>query len=266
MPRQKPRDSVSFDRAAEHYDATRGFPPAVGAAVADAALEMTAGAAAALEIGIGTGRIARPLMARGLRVTGVDLSRGMMGGLLGALSPREARPALVEADAAELPLRSESFDAVIAVHVLHLIAGWREAIDEVRRVLRPGGVFLTGYDWRPDGSPGQRLFERWRSIVRAEGLSTDGPGARDFDDVRRLLIDSGAALDQRTAGEWHRTRTLARHLETIEHRTWSSTWDVPDDFFPRCLASLRAWAVAEYGDLEREFTTPHRFIWQAFRW
>ena len=258
--------SVSFDRAAGIYDATRGFPPGIGELVADAALEIIGARAQVLEVGIGTGRIARPLLARGMRITGVDLSRQMMGRLLETLPPDAPRPILIEGDAASLSLADSTFDAVISVHVFHLIADWRAALAETRRVLRPHGVFLSGYDWRPEDAPGTALLKKWRAIVSESGYQGDGPGARDFEDVKAALVEMGATLEERAVGEWTRTRTLTQHIETIEHRTWSSTWAVPDDFFPRCLAELREWAIAKYGSLNQEFTVPHKFVWQAFRW
>lgn len=258
--------SVSFDRAAETYDATRGFPPGIADQVADAAATILGREARVVEIGVGTGRIARPLAARGVRVTGVDLSRAMMARLRELLPAGGLPVHLIEGDAAGLPLASGRFDAVLAVHVFHLIAGWQAALTEVRRVMRPGGCLLTGYDWRPPDSPSARLFDQWRAIVQQGGFDAHGPGARDFDDVRAYLLASGAAMDEVSVGAWTVTRTITQALETVEHRTWSSTWAVPDDFFPRSLAELRAWAVDEFGSLEREFAVSHRFVWQTFRW
>jgi len=259
--------SLSFDRAAEIYDETRGFPPGVADLVTDSVASILPTGARVVDIGVGTGRIAKPLLARGFRVTGVDLSPKMMRRLLETLPPGSPRPPLVEGDAGRLPLASQIFDAAMSVHVFHLIAQWREALAEVRRILKPGGVFLTGHEWRPDDSPPQVVFRKWREIVGAKGIAAhEGPGARDFEDVKKELFALGAAMDEWAVGEWATTRTLAGHIETIEHRTWSSTWGVPDDFFPQCLAELRAWAVSEYGSLEREFTTPRKFIWQRFQW
>jgi len=259
--------SISFDRAADIYDDTRGFPPGIADLVADSAAAALPPGARVVDVGIGTGRIARPLLARGFHVAGVDLSPKMMRRLLETLPPGSPRPALAEGDAGWLPLAARSFDAVISVHVFHLIARWRQALAEVRRVLRPGGVFLAGYEWRPEDSPPQVMFKKWRELVGAKGAAVhEGPGVRDFEDVKKELSAMGADMDEWSVGEWATTRTLARHVETIEHRTWSSTWDIPDDFFPQCLAELRAWAINEYGSLDREFTTPRRFIWQRFRW
>jgi SAM-dependent methyltransferase len=274
----------AFDRAAAEYDATRGFPPGIADQVAAAVADILQPGACVLEIGIGTGRIARPLLTGGLRLIGIDLSRQMMQRLLETLPPDVSPPALIEADAERLPLASGAFDAVVAVHVLHLILDWRAALVEARRSLKPDGALLIGYDWRPPDSPGARILKQWQAIIRARlppapdpvgrgpraaggGLpGGDPPGARDFAEVTAALLDMGARLDERTAGEWTTTRTLARHLESIEHRTWTAGRAVPADFFPTCLAELRAWATREYGPPERQFTVPHKFVWQKFSW
>ncbi len=258
--------SISFDRAAHNYDETRGLPPGVAEQVAEAAEVILGPGKNLLEIGVGTGRIAKPLLRRGFRLTGLDLSPKMMRRLMETLPAGNRRPTLVQGDAARLPFPAKQFDAVVSVHVFHLIADWESALDEARRVLRAGGVLLSGFDWRPRDSPGTLLLTKWRDIVQAHGLEAPRAGARDFEEIKAALLASGAAMDEREVGEWTTTRTLAQQLETIEHRTWSSTWQVPDDFFPDCLAELRAWAAAELGPLDREFTVPHRFVWQSFRW
>ena len=67
---------------AENYDrdASPMFDPAVVAATVDFLAEL-AGDGAALELGIGTGRIALPLAARGVPVQGIDLSPAMVARL-----------------------------------------------------------------------------------------------------------------------------------------------------------------------------------------
>lgn len=67
---------------AERYDESSGdmFEPAVVDATADFLAEL-AGEGSALELGIGTGRIALPLAQRGVRVHGIDLSTAMVASL-----------------------------------------------------------------------------------------------------------------------------------------------------------------------------------------
>jgi len=64
---------------AEHYDETSDamFDPAVVDPAADFLAELASGGKA-LELGIGTGRIALPLAQRGVRVHGIDLSTAMV--------------------------------------------------------------------------------------------------------------------------------------------------------------------------------------------
>jgi SAM-dependent methyltransferase len=70
-------------RRAERYDEEAGarlFAPAVVDPIVDVIAKL-AGDGAALELGIGTGRIALPLKQRGIRVSGIDLSPDMVAQL-----------------------------------------------------------------------------------------------------------------------------------------------------------------------------------------
>lgn len=259
-------DRTSFDRAADTYEATRGFPPGIADQVARAAAGWIGAPARVAEIGVGTGRIARPLSERGPRVIGVDLSRAMMTQLRRLAVPGAPRVDLVQGEAARLPLASGRLDAVVAVHVFHLISDWRQALAEVRRVLRVGGVFLSGYERRPADSPSSQLFERWRSLLRERGCDPQAPGALDYEHLRAWLTASGAEMDEARVGQWTVVRTPARVLETIEHRTWSAEATVPEGFFPACLGELRAWAQGRFGDLDTPFASEHEFVWQRFWW
>src|SRR6266700_3051459 len=70
------------ERVAERYDESTAdmFGPAVVHPVVDFLVGL-AGDGAALELGIGTGRIALPLAQRGIRVHGFDLSEAMVARL-----------------------------------------------------------------------------------------------------------------------------------------------------------------------------------------
>jgi Methyltransferase domain len=75
-----PEDYFGEAVAARYDDDTAMFDPAVVDPVVDFLAEL-AGDGAALEFGIGTGRIAVPLAARGVSVHGIDLSEAMVARL-----------------------------------------------------------------------------------------------------------------------------------------------------------------------------------------
>jgi SAM-dependent methyltransferase len=63
----------------------------------------------------------------------------------------EVRPHITAlADLQHLPLRSDTFDAAICIHVLEHVADDRSAIDELYRVLKPGGWALISVPIRLD--------------------------------------------------------------------------------------------------------------------
>ena len=72
-----PEDHFGEAVAARYDKDTTMFDPAVVDPVVDFLAEL-AGDGAALELGIGTGRIALPLAGRGVRVCGIDLSEAMV--------------------------------------------------------------------------------------------------------------------------------------------------------------------------------------------
>src|SRR5262245_28093534 len=154
--------SISFDRIASRYDATRGFPPEIGARIGTAFRQASGlpDGVRLFEIGVGTGRIAIPLTSAGYRYVGLDISLKMMAQLREHLPPgRDV--ALLRGDATRLPLRDASVDGAVAVHVFHLIAGWEQAVAELQRVIRPGGVLAHGFNEGSEHTPTAQLREHW---------------------------------------------------------------------------------------------------------
>jgi SAM-dependent methyltransferase len=96
-----------------------------------------------IELGCGRGAALRMLSDRfGLRqVIGLDLDPRM----LGIARRRDPNAALVLADATRAPFADASFDAVFDFGAIHFLAAWERALDEVRRLLRPGGRY--DFEW-----------------------------------------------------------------------------------------------------------------------
>lgn len=96
-----------------------------------------------LDAGCGTGILTQELAERGVNVTGIDLSSGML-----AIAREKLRHfenvVLARADVAALPLPTSSFDAVVCFTVLEFVCQPAEALREMWRVLKPGGRLVVG--------------------------------------------------------------------------------------------------------------------------
>ncbi len=250
--------SLSFDRVASQYDGTRGYPATASAAITEGIMRhgpLLPGARA-LEIGVGTGRIALPLLARGIHLTGVDISARMTERLLAKYdAERAAQPdkpwghlTLALADGVSLPFASASFDAVIAVHVLHLISNWRGALDEALRVLRPGAPLLLGQDMSHGSPITHPLQDEWVEIVRSLGFAPKRVGAPAFADILAEARRRGLVVEEWTITEWTATHTPAESYAYIANQVWSLTWQVPADIFAESVRRLERWARERYGE------------------
>jgi SAM-dependent methyltransferase len=96
------------------------------------------GARRVLDIGCGEGHVGRRLAGQGAEVVALDASRSQIraaydrGGLSGYL----------QAGAHQLPFRSAGFDTVVLCLAIEHIEPFEAALEEVARVLTPGGRFL----------------------------------------------------------------------------------------------------------------------------
>jgi len=256
--------SIAFDRAADIYDQTRGFPPGVGEKVAAALLPHLPRPAQVLEVGVGTGRIARLMLNLNVPVVGIDLSRPMMDRLRGAQPAGAAVVRLVQGDARRLPLAAGAVTAVIAVHVFHLVGDAEQAMNDVLRVIAPRGVVAVGWNWHPPDSIGRRVRRAWREIVAQHGADLGAPGLREMEAPVTFFRGRARRHNEIQACEWHVARTPRQALEDVEKKTFSSSWVVGEAVFPVCLAELHAWAGRELPDLDRPRNELRRFIWHVF--
>jgi len=103
-----------------------------------------------VDLGCGRGEAATHAARRGARVTALDYSRGSLmlsRATAAAVVPEHAgdgRLGLVAADVAHLPLEAETADRVLWLDVVEHLHPWqvRDALAEVRRILRPGGYVI----------------------------------------------------------------------------------------------------------------------------
>ncbi|PZF82807.1 class I SAM-dependent methyltransferase [Jiangella anatolica] len=157
--------AASFGGVADVYERTRpGYP-------ADAVRWLTGDRPArVLDLGAGTGKLTRSLVAAGHDVVAVDPSEPMLAQLRIALPAVDAR----EGTAEQLPLADATVDVVTVGQAYH----WFDpsmALPEIARVLRPGGRLGLIWNLRDD-SVGW-VDELWSMFGENEGGRPDDPQA-----------------------------------------------------------------------------------------
>ncbi len=166
-----------------------------------------AAAGPALDLGCGAGRTTRALEREGFDVVGLDVSAPMVRRARGQVgSP------LVIADAARLPVPDDSFAHVLFSYngLDYVPRGQRPAVlDEVARVLRPGGLFAFSShnllnrlvaDPRYPSTVRDRLGFWWRNLK-----------AGHVGDARKLEVDSSGSTIGYYGTPWRQRRALRAH-------------------------------------------------------
>jgi SAM-dependent methyltransferase len=96
-----------------------------------------------LEVGYGSGLLMPTLSARAKEVVGIDIHK-VDAQVQACLDRLGVRPRLVSGDARNLPFEDSRFDAVIALSFMEHVKPVERFIDEMWRVLKPGGKMVIG--------------------------------------------------------------------------------------------------------------------------
>ncbi len=205
---------TSFDQVAAIYDQTRGGERR-GDHFADALAPWIVGPTV-VELGIGTGVIAKGLQRHGIDVVGFDLSDAMMRQALGRVGSR-----VVVADVDRLPLSDECADTAYFVWVLQLVDDPIATLEEAARIVRPGGrviAILSNSEFDPADEIATIIDGL--APLRAERLGRNQIVEADLS--RLSLVHHGST-------PWDRfPSTVADEIDHIENRIYSSLFDVDD--------------------------------------
>lgn len=167
---ERERLRQTFGAAAERYDRTR---PTYPDSILDRLAELggLAPGDRVLEIGCGTGQLTRSLVARGYRVTAVELAEE-----LATVARRNVADAeVITGEFENWPLPDEPFAAVVAATSFH----WIDPAVRFTRTaaaLQPGGVLAIIGTAHVDGGSGeffvevQNCYERWDPEHTRPGL------------------------------------------------------------------------------------------------
>lgn len=136
---------ASYARWAPVYDKTFGAATNPGRRSAVAYVNSHGGDV--LEVGVGTG-LSLPHYGPNVRVTGIDYSGEMLQKAKRRVAEMNLRSvaALRQMDAREMDFPDDSFDTVVAMHVLSVVPEPERVMARIARVCRPGGhVVITNH-------------------------------------------------------------------------------------------------------------------------
>jgi SAM-dependent methyltransferase len=164
-----------------------------------------------LDLGAGTGKLTRPLVEAGLKVTAVEPSQGMREQLAAAVPG-----ATVLAGTAErIPLPDASVEAVVVAHAWHWFDQAR-AVPEVARVLVPGGTLSLVWNDRDETEP-------WMAAL---GAIMHRQAAQVIDTSPRLGPPFGPP--ERMELRWQQLVTRQEILDMVASRSYVISMPAPE--------------------------------------
>ena len=118
--------------------------------------------AVAVDLGCGTGEVLERMLPAAREVIGVDGSARMLDLARRRFAGEAERVSLRIGDLEHLPLRDGEADFIAINMVLHHLSSPESALEEARRVLRPGGrIVLTDFDSHDNEAMRVTYGDRW---------------------------------------------------------------------------------------------------------
>jgi len=132
-----------------------------------------------LDLATGSGDLAKTLRAAcpDAQVVGADFCLPML-----EVARDKKIPALVQADGLHLPFRDGVFDALTVAFGLRNMASWDQALREMHRVLRPGGLLLVMDFSLPEFAPFRAVYRAYlhHGLPRLAALVTGNRAAYEY--------------------------------------------------------------------------------------
>jgi ubiquinone/menaquinone biosynthesis C-methylase UbiE len=259
----KPPGTSAYDTSAASFERYRSLPSHVVESIRLAIWSEAhlPDCARILDLGAGTGRIAKAFLEAGDFYVGVDLSLGMLQEFSAKAEFRESKTCfLAQVEGRQLPFQNASFDLVLLMRVLSA-ANSREMLEECRRVLRPGGVVAVGHARSPESGVDEQLKRQLAAIFEAMQV----PWRQPRESRRQALawLESASVRhSQREAANWKVTTSAEEFLS--RHRTGARFAALPLSIQEEALTKLRAWAETNFGSVNTGFEEHHCFDLDIF--
>jgi demethylmenaquinone methyltransferase/2-methoxy-6-polyprenyl-1,4-benzoquinol methylase len=212
MDKQPEQVAGMFDTVSTNYDLTNAILSAGNATLwryaVVKAIDPQPGERI-LDIACGTGTSSAALLRSGAEVVGLDFSPGM----LEQARRKHRKVDFVEGDAMKLPFGDNEFDAVTISFGLRNVAEPRIALDEMYRVLKPGGRLVICEFSRPPAALLRAGYFTYLKYVMPTVAAVTGSNPEAYRYLEESIRDWP---DQVTLSQWIRaagfTRVAYRNL------------------------------------------------------
>jgi ubiquinone/menaquinone biosynthesis C-methylase UbiE len=253
--------SLSFDGMVELYDQTRVVDPSCFQAALHHLVERFPPHQfrSCFEPGIGTGRIAIPLAEAGYDVTGIDISPMMLAHLTMRLRQRSSvLPIRVaRADVTHLPFADATFELGIAVHLFYFIAEWKQAAEELLRVVRRDGPLVLMHTGTGMEIP--LVNQRYKELCMGQGYAIPESGVRSTQEVVEYFTARGCQTEWiRQRWQWTAHIRIEEALRYVQARAYSFTSSVPHEVHSVATERLASELAHRYGNLNTEVAIPNQ--------
>ena len=164
--------------------------------------------AAWLDLGCGTGALTQTILARAepRSIVAIDQSADFVAHARAATSDEHVRMRFEVGDAQKIPLDDASVDVAASALVINFVPDRVQALREMKRVTRPGGV-LSFYVWDYPGGGMGFMTAFWKAAIALD------PKAEELGEGRRFPFctpEGLGALARTRAGRrprWRRSRS-----------------------------------------------------------
>lgn len=150
--------SKTYDEIAEHFDVTRVWP---WKECIDFIKTMPENSLI-LDLGCGSGRHCKMIIQLNNKVIGIDISKKLL-----RIAKRNKKAMLVRGDIVNIPIKDDTFDAVIFIATLHHMNTEKDRIEslkELKRILKnKGNALISVWAYEQERFKGEEkdLFVSW---------------------------------------------------------------------------------------------------------
>lgn len=135
-----------------------------------------------LEIGYGNGKLFEKILAKadGIKISGIDYSKEMyiQAHRNNAIAIEQQKLFLYHGNSNVMPFDDEYFDKIFCINVIYFWDKPDEHLKEIKRVLKPGGIFYatirnkTDMQRMPFTKHGFTLYaeDEWKDVLKRNGL------------------------------------------------------------------------------------------------